>query len=95
VCKRQDRVGGFIWDKLYKGVREVIEVVLSGKEYVRFTAEAKKRMHINGLDMNELAKQIDRPAGSVRNFFSDKGTPSRFIAAEIAQILEMEIKDWK
>lgn len=73
----------------------MIEVVLSRKEYVKFTAEAKKRMYIKGWDMSDLAEHVNRPVNSVRIFFSQKRKPSRFLAAEIAKALEMELKDWK
>lgn len=71
----------------------MIEIVFeSKKEYIAFTAEAKKLMHIKGWDMKDLAKQIGRPVGSVRKFFSLKDRSSRFLAAEIANALDMEYR---
>lgn len=73
----------------------MIEIVLSKSEYIKFTAEARKRMRIRGWKMNALAKAINRPTSSVRNFFSRKGKPSRYLAAEIAKVLDMEFRDWR
>ena len=73
----------------------MIEVVLSETEYSRFTAEAKKRMRMRRWKNFDLAQKIGRPVGSVSRFFSEKESPSRFLAAEIAVALDMTPKDWK
>lgn len=73
----------------------MIEVVLNQENYTKFVAEAKKRMYVKGWDIKDLATQIKRPVGSVRKFFSRKSKPSRFIAAEIAEVLDMKVRDWK
>lgn len=73
----------------------MIEIVLTREEYVNFTAEAKKRMRIKGWSAKVLAKKIGRPVESVYMFFSPNNKPSRFLAAEIANALEMEQKDWQ
>ena len=73
----------------------MIEVVLSETEYARFTAEAKKRMRMRRWKNFDLARKIGRPVESVNRFFSAKGKPSRFLAAEIALALDMTPKDWK
>ena len=64
-------------------------------EYARFTAEAKKRMRMRRWKNQDLARKIGRPVGSINGFFSAKGNPSRFLAAEIASALDMTPKDWK
>ena len=73
----------------------MIEIVLSKKEYIKFTAEARKRMRIKGWSTEELAKQINRPVSSVYNFFSKSRKPSRYLAAEIAKALDMNKRYWK
>ena len=73
----------------------MIEIVLSKKEYIKFTAEARKRMRIKGWSTEELAKQINRPVSSVYNFFSKNRKPSRYLAAEIAKALDMNKRYWK
>ncbi len=73
----------------------MIEIVLSRKEYIKFTAEARKRMDIRGWKIEHLAEHIGRPVNSVYNFFSRKGKPSRFLAAEIAKELDMKSMDWR
>lgn len=73
----------------------MIEIVLSKKEYIKFTAEARKRMRIKGWNIEHLAEHIGRPINSVYDFFSRKKRTSRFLAAEIAEALDMESKDWR
>ena len=73
----------------------MIEIVLSKNEYIKFTAEARKRMRIKGWSTEELAKQINRPVSSVYNFFSKSIKPSRYLAAEIAKALDMNKRYWK
>ena len=67
----------------------MIEIVLTKNEYIKFTAEARKRMRIKGWSTEDLAKQINRPVSSVYNFFSKNRKPSRYLAAEIAKALDM------
>ena len=73
----------------------MIEIVLTKNEYIKFTAEARKRMRIKGWSTEELAKQINRPVSSVYNFFSKNRKPSRYLAAEIAKALDMNKRYWK
>ena len=73
----------------------MIEIVLTKNEYIKFTAEARKRMHIKGWSTEDLAKQINRPVSSVYNFFSKNRKPSRYLAAEIAKALDMNKRYWK
>ena len=73
----------------------MIEIVLTKNEYIKFTAEARKRMRIKGWRTEDLAKQINRPVSSVYNFFSKNRKPSRYLAAEIAKALDMNKRYWK
>ena len=73
----------------------MIEIVLTKNEYIKFTAEARKRMRIKGWSADDLAKQINRPVSSVYNFFSKNRKPSRYLAAEIAKALDMNKRYWK
>lgn len=73
----------------------MIEIVLTKNEYIKFTAEARKRMRIKGWSTDDLAKQINRPVSSVYNFFSKNRKPSRYLAAEIAKALDMNKRYWK
>lgn len=73
----------------------MIEIVLTKNEYIKFTAEARKRMRIKGWSTEDLAKQIKRPVSSVYNFFSKNRKPSRYLAAEIAKALDMNKRYWK
>ena len=73
----------------------MIEIVLTKNEYIKFTAEARKRMRIKGWSTDDLAKQIKRPVSSVYNFFSKSRKPSRYLAAEIAKALDMNKRYWK
>ena len=73
----------------------MIEIVLTKNEYIKFTAEARKRMRIKGWSTEDLAKQINRPVSSVYNFFSKNRKPSRYLAAEIAKALDMNKRYWK
>lgn len=72
----------------------MIEIVLSDKEWVKFTAEAKKRMRMKGWSNKKLAESIGKNENSVSRFFA-KNCSSRFMAAEIANVLGMKRKDWK
>ena len=65
----------------------MIELKLSNKEWVQFTAEAKKIMRLKGLTNKDVAALIGRSENAVSRFFT-KNYSSRFIAAEIASVLE-------
>lgn len=71
----------------------MIEIILSEREWLNFTAEAKKRMRLKGWSNKDLAEHIGKSEGSVSRFFTSNN--SRYMAAEIAQELGMMCKDWK
>lgn len=71
------------------------EIRLTGPARQRFIAVAKERMKEKKMKMGDLAKQLDRPINSVYNFFSNANRPNRFIAAEIAEFLEIKPEDWR
>lgn len=67
----------------------MVELNLSSEEWVKFVALAKKTMTERNMTVNDLADAIGRPHGSVRNFFATNSRHSRFLAAEIAECLEI------
>lgn len=67
----------------------MLEIVLSPSEWVDFTAEAKKIMRLNGMTNKDVAQLIGRKENAVSKFFT-KNYSSRFIAAEIASVLNMK-----
>ncbi len=71
----------------------MIEIILSEKEWVNFTSEAKKLMRIKGISNRDLAKLIGKSESSVNRFFTEN--ESRYIAAEIAQVLDIKSNSWK
>ena len=70
----------------------MIEIKLSNKEWLQFTAEAKKIMRLRGLTNKDVAAIIGRSENAVSRFFTENYS-SRFIAAEIAQALGIYCKD--
>lgn len=69
----------------------MIEISLDDEKYIRFIAEAKKQMSVRGIGIRALARKINRPYSTVYSFFSKSGNHSRFIAAEIAKVLEIKL----
>ena len=72
----------------------MIEIVLSPSEWVTFTAEAKRIMRLKGLTNKDVAALIGRNENAVSKFFT-KNYSNRFIAAEIAQALDIKSNSWK
>lgn len=71
------------------------ELILKGEQRIKFKAEAKKRLEVKGWDMKVLASEIGRPVNTVYKFFSNSSKSNRFVAAEIAKVLDMKPKDWR
>ena len=46
------------------------------------------------LTKKQLAEKINRPYGSVRNYFYDLATMNKFLTAEIANALDIKESDW-
>lgn len=65
------------------------EVKLTPKSRNRFIATVRRRMIARGWNMKDLAREMDRPVSSVYSFFSHDSRGNRFLAAEIAKILEI------
>ena len=65
------------------------EVKLTPKSRKRFIATARSRMSARGWNMNDLAKEINRPVSSVSGFFYKNSIQNRFMAAEIAKALDI------
>ena len=70
------------------------ELNLAGQARDDFKALAKKKMRAKGWTMKILAAEIHRTPGSVYSFFAHNSKPQRFIAAEIATVLEIKRSDF-
>jgi ribosome-binding protein aMBF1 (putative translation factor) len=71
------------------------ELTLNSAQLERFKQAAKRKMRGKGWTMKILAIEIGRKPSAVYSFFSHSDKPRRFLAAEIATVLEMTHKDWE
>lgn len=71
------------------------ELRLGKQAKVRFVAVAKEKLERRGWTIKRLAAEMHRPSNSVYHFFSHDDKPNRFLAAEIANILNMKESDWR
>lgn len=71
------------------------EILLNKSEREKFMLVAKIKMIEKGWSAKDLAEEIDRPVSSVYNFFSNKKRINRFLAAEIADALDMVQSEWR
>ena len=72
----------------------MLELQLDRREKVLFLRVAEKRMKEKMLTKKQLAEKINRPYGSVRNYFYDLATRNKFLTAEIANALDIKESDW-
>lgn len=72
----------------------MLELQLDRREKVLFLRVAEKRMKEKKLTKKQLAEKINRPYGSVRNYFYDLATMNKFLTAEIANALDIKESDW-
>lgn len=72
----------------------MLELQLDRREKVLFLRVAEKRMKEKKLTKKQLAEKINRPYGSVRNYFYDLATRNKFLTAEIANALDIKESDW-
>ena len=72
----------------------MLELQLDRREKVLFLRVAEKRMKEKRLTKKQLAEKINRPYGSVRNYFYDLATRNKFLTAEIANALDIKESDW-
>lgn len=77
-----------------KGSDYLLELQLDRREKVLFLRVAEKRMKEKKLTKKQLAEKINRPYGSVRNYFYDLATRNKFLTAEIATALDIKESDW-
>ena len=77
-----------------KGSDYLLELQLDRREKVLFLRVAEKRMKEKKLTKKQLAEKINRPYGSVRNYFYDLATMNKFLTAEIANALDIKESDW-
>ena len=66
---------------------------LNNEQYKRFKKMARIEMLIHDISIRDLAKKINYPEQSVRNFFCKRN--SKFIAYAIAEALNMEVTDYE
>lgn len=72
------------------------ELRLTKTEKQKFVDVARYRLHKRGMTLKDLADEVGRPVNSVYGFFNSyQKKPNRFLAAEIARVLEMQSKDWR
>ena len=72
----------------------MLELQLDRREKVLFLRVVEKRMKEKKLTKKQLAEKINRPYGSVRNYFYDLATRNKFLTAEIANALDIKESDW-
>ena len=72
----------------------MLELQLDRREKVLFLRVAEKRMKEKRITKKQLAEKINRPYGSVRNYFYDLATRNKFLTAEIANALDIKESDW-
>ena len=72
----------------------MLELQLDRREKVLFFRLAEKRMKEKRITKKQLAEKINRPYGSVRNYFYDLATMNKFLTAEIANALDIKESDW-
>lgn len=77
-----------------KGSDYLLELQLDRREKVLFLRVAEKRMKEKRITKKQLAEKINRPYGSVRNYFYDLATMNKFLTAEIANALDIKESDW-
>ena len=77
-----------------KGSDYLLELQLNRREKVLFLRVVEKRMKEKKLTKKQLAEKINRPYGSVRNYFYDLSTINKFLTAEIATALDIKESDW-
>ena len=73
------------------------ELRLTRQQKDRFVNVARNRLVQRKMTLKDLAEQIERPVNSVYGFFNSSKShqkPNKFLAAEIANALEMESRDW-
>lgn len=71
-----------------------LRLVASSKQ--KFVDVARHRLADRNMTLKDLADEIGRPVNSVYGFFNSyKKKPNRFIAAEIANALNMKQEDWR
>ena len=68
------------------------ELRLSPQNRNAFISEAKARMAERGMTVADLAVKINRPVNTVYKFFGCSSIQNRFVAAEIADALDMHKK---
>lgn len=72
------------------------ELKLSPSAKQKFVNVARHRLSVRKMTLKDLADEIGRPVNSVYGFFNNyKKKPNRFIAAEIANVLNMTQADWR
>ena len=72
------------------------ELKLTKEQKKRFVVVVKSRLKERGMIYSDLANAINYSCGSVKEFLSDKSEKTnRFIAAQIANELNIKKEDYK
>ena len=71
------------------------ELRLTKNQKQKFVNVVRYRLAHNDMTLKDLAEQIGRPVNTVYNFMSHDNRANRFLAAEIAEKLEMKPEEWR
>ena len=72
------------------------ELKLTKQNKQKFVDVARHRLSDRQMTIKTLAEKIGRPVNSVYGFFNSyQKKPNRFLAAEIADALNIQSKDWR
>lgn len=71
------------------------ELRMTKAQKKRFIQIVKDRMKEKGISVRELAKLTKYAPSSVYQFLSDSDIKNRFLTAAIAEVLEIERKEWR
>ena len=70
------------------------ELTLTAQSKEAFKTVVKQKLEDKHISLVELAKLIDRPLATVYNFMYNKNRANRFVAAEIANALDINRNDF-
>lgn len=71
------------------------ELKLTPANKKRFLLAVKEELKKRNMSRKDLAEKIGRPLNSVYDFFATNGRSNRYIAAEIADALNIRFQDWR
>ena len=82
-----------------KKVEEVVykpysQLNMQPREKAKMMYVVRKELKKRGMSLSQLAKEINRPYQTVLNFFGGEKKPLKFVAADIANYLQLRRSDW-